>query len=130
MDQTWTINYLPEDGRLTGKLHVRDDEVAFEEPLVSDEFADAGRFADAFDGRVVCPLAKREELVDADPVVLAEHAVVRRLDLVVGGTRRGDCVVGEQCGGERDDLAAPSDAAVLVRQVQALCEFVVAQTRW
>jgi hypothetical protein len=30
MDQTWTINYLPEDGRLTGKLHVRDDEVAFE----------------------------------------------------------------------------------------------------
>lgn len=30
MDQTWTINYLPHDGRLTGKLHVRDDEVAFE----------------------------------------------------------------------------------------------------
>lgn len=30
MDQTWTINYLPGEGRLTGKLHVRDDEVAFE----------------------------------------------------------------------------------------------------
>ena len=30
MDQTWTINYLPADGRLTGKLHVRDDEVTFE----------------------------------------------------------------------------------------------------
>ena len=30
MDQTWTINYVPEDGRLTGKLHVRDDEVTFE----------------------------------------------------------------------------------------------------
>ncbi len=30
MDQTWTINYLPEDGRLTGKLHVLDDEIAFE----------------------------------------------------------------------------------------------------
>jgi hypothetical protein len=30
MDKTWTINYLPEDGRLTGKLHVRDDEVTFE----------------------------------------------------------------------------------------------------
>ena len=30
MDQTWTVNYLPGEGRLTGKLHVRDDEVAFE----------------------------------------------------------------------------------------------------
>jgi hypothetical protein len=30
VDQTWTINYLPEDGRLTGKLNVRDDEVTFE----------------------------------------------------------------------------------------------------
>ena len=30
MDQTWTINYLHEDGRLTGWLHVRDDEVTFE----------------------------------------------------------------------------------------------------
>lgn len=30
MDQQWTINYLPADGRLTGKLNVRDDEVTFE----------------------------------------------------------------------------------------------------
>lgn len=30
MDQTWTINYIPEGGRLTGKLNVRDDEVTFE----------------------------------------------------------------------------------------------------
>jgi hypothetical protein len=30
MDQTWTVNYLPGEGRLTGKLHVRDDEVTFE----------------------------------------------------------------------------------------------------
>ena len=30
MDKKWTINYLPEDGRLTGHLHVRDDEVTFE----------------------------------------------------------------------------------------------------
>ena len=29
MDQTWTINYLPEHGRLTGTLHGRDDEVTF-----------------------------------------------------------------------------------------------------
>jgi hypothetical protein len=28
-------------------LQLRDDEVAFEEPLVSDEFADAGRLTDA-----------------------------------------------------------------------------------
>ena len=30
MDKSWTINYVPEDGRLTGMLHVRDDEVTFE----------------------------------------------------------------------------------------------------
>jgi len=29
MEQEWTINYIPEDGRLTGKLVVRDDEVTF-----------------------------------------------------------------------------------------------------
>ena len=29
MEKQWTINYIPEDGRLTGHLVVRDDEVTF-----------------------------------------------------------------------------------------------------
>jgi hypothetical protein len=29
MDKKWVINYIPEDGRLTGHLEVRDDELVF-----------------------------------------------------------------------------------------------------
>lgn len=29
MEQQWTINYIRDEGRLTGHLMVRDDEIAF-----------------------------------------------------------------------------------------------------